>query len=235
MNRVITAIKGMPPREAEEPAASESQMVHLRSFQIFGETTLRDLGVLQASYLIDQAKQIREYEEEEKISAAKQNTKRGFGSVVVLVLILGAIFWGGKQYMDSLSGPPAPGSGQSVEPGASPSTKETQKPETPEGGHPQGVVNSALSTGETVSEVKKPTLSPDLHELTTFAGLELPMTVRVIESLDLLNKVGKETTIPVGAIITIEERKNLGSLTMKIGAEGFVGNESRLLHKVRLP
>ena len=51
----------------------------------------------------------------------------------------------------------------------------------------------------------------------------------------MFNKVGKETTIPIGAIITIEERKNLGSLTMKIAGEVFVGNESRLLHKVRLP
>lgn len=235
MNRVITAIKGMPPREAEEPPASESQLVHLRSFQIFSESTVRELGVLQASYLIDQAKQIREYEEAEKLSAAKQHKARGLGSLVILVMILGAVFWGGKQYMGSLSGPASHDPKQSVEAGTASSTQETQGPETPEGGHPHGVVNSPPSTGGSDSEEKKPALSPDLNELTTFAGLDLPMTVRVAESLDLLNKVGKETTIPVGAIITIEERKNLGSLTMKIEGEMFVGNESRLLHKVRLP
>lgn len=235
MNPVITAIKGMPPREAEEPAASESQLVHLRSFQIFGESTVRELGVLQASYLIDQAKRILEYEEAQKISAAKQNTKRGLGSLVVLVLILGAIFWGGKQYMGSLSGPTSPDPESRAEAGASPSSKEAREPVTPDEGHPHGVKDSAPSTAGEIGGDKKVQLSPDLNGLTTFAGLELPMSVRVVEALDLLNKVGKETTIPIGAIIMIEERKNLGSLTMKIEGETFVGNESRLLHKVRLP
>lgn len=235
MNPIITAIKGMPPREAEEPAASESQLVHLRSFQIFSESTVRDLGVLQASYLIDQAKKIQEYEEAEKISAAKRNSKRGLGSLVALVLILGAVFWGGKQYLGSVGQPPSPDSVQRVETGASPSTGKTQGAVIPEEGHPQGVVDSTPSSAGAIGGDKKTQLSPDLYELTTFAGLELPMSVRVVEALDLLNKVGKETTIPVGAIITIEERKNLGSLTMKIDGEVFVGNESRLLHKVRLP
>jgi len=69
--------------------------------------------------------------------------------------------------------------------------------------------------------------------LTTFEGVNLPVTVITTEAFDLLNQEGKETAIPVGSIVSVEKRGEKGALTTHIKGALFVGSELRLSGKVK--
>ena len=66
------------------------------------------------------------------------------------------------------------------------------------------------------------------------ATIEYPATVLSTKGFSLLNHEGKETPIPVGTMIEIADRTDLGTLKMQIDGELFVGNESRLAGNVEL-
>lgn len=97
----------------------------------------------------------------------------------------------------------------------------------------QAEAAKSAATPSGSSETKQAVPEPQI--LNSLEGVSLPKTVIVTESFNLLNEVGKETKIPVGAIIKIEKRGEKGSLTCEIDGTLFVGNEYRLFGKVKAP
>jgi hypothetical protein len=95
----------------------------------------------------------------------------------------------------------------------------------------QAEAAKSAATPSGTSETKQAVPEPQI--LNSLEGVSLPKTVIVTESFNLLNEVGKETKIPVGAIIKIEKRGDKGSLTCQIDGTLFVGNEYRLFGKVK--
>ncbi len=77
-------------------------------------------------------------------------------------------------------------------------------------------------------------IDPNLLFLTTLEDVPLPTAVTVIEPITLLNATGKETAIPLDTVIMVEKRSSSGTLTMQINGALHVGNESRILQKVKL-
>ena len=225
MAKAYFTIKDIPARGADEGPATNQQLAQLRSLAPFKEADLAGLGQWQASYLIDQAEEIRS-----QIGSGPPSAKGGSLTRVLLILLIvaasaGAVWrWmestaaakrlAGSVPPDAHATPPAPG-GQ-TDPFAQL--------------HGDGTKNPTPAQG---SAAAKPSQAPD-GTLTSLDGVALPIYVITTARFDLLNEVGKETPIPPGSTIHIEKRGAKGSLTMHIKGSMFVGNEMRVLGKVKL-
>ena len=88
------------------------------------------------------------------------------------------------------------------------------------------------STPDIPSE--EPTI-PEVRDIESLEGITLPVTLDVTVPFSLLNAAGKETSIPADTSILVVKRSPSGTLTMRIGDKLFVGNETRLAKKVRIP
>lgn len=223
MSDVKRAIRGIPPKQDKEGPASDKQIGYLRSFGYFPEKLIADLGMWQASYLIDKAMQIKESEENEprqRLRGKTKPTQYSLGGCLILIvgaLIVGTVLTqtcGHKSTVSEI--PPAR---RTVTP-----PKFAKPPELPEINPPP--------TEEPPTVPIKPII-PQLPGIASFEGMTLPVSVVVIESFSLLGSTGKETTMPIGAIIKVTNRTERGTLTMENKGALFVGNEARLIHKVK--
>jgi len=121
-------------------------------------------------------------------------------------------------------------------------TTETTPPITPIEAEP---TQPAVPSQPTIPKPKEPDQPvaptqpeepaiPEVRDLITLEGIALPVTLEVIAPFNLMDATGKETSIPVDTSVLVEKRSPSGTLTMKIGGNLYVGNESRLAKKVRM-
>lgn len=89
---------------------------------------------------------------------------------------------------------------------------------------------------ESISEpVARPEiLDPDTIFLETLENIKLPVTIRLIEPVSLLDATGREVSLPKGTNILVDKRSAAGTLTIRAGTKTFVGNETRIARKFRL-
>ena len=209
MANIKKAIRNIPERQPDEEPVSQRQIGYLRSFGYFSEKLIKNLGVWQASYLIDQAKLIKE---EDSATQNKSRKKGGCGTLIFFLLVLFLVIGIVSKCPESENDNPSNDSESKSE------VANSENPVKPEG--------QAAPVPEQISEVVEKSL-----DLTV---IQYPVTVVTTEKFELLNEVGKETPISEGTIINIESRSDLGTLKMTIGGELFVGNESRMIGKIEL-
>ena len=224
MAKAYFTIKDIPKRGVDEGPATKSQLAQLRSLAPFKEADLANLGQWQVAYLIDQAEEIRN-----QIRAGPPKPKWGV-TRFALILVIGVATAGVvKRLMDHSAATArqassklqdatakAPASGNPADPFAQLHSDTAKNP------------SPAHAPPDT-----KPT-PPTAGTVTTLDGVALPIYVISTARVDLLNEAGKEVPIPAGSTIRIEKRGAKGSLTMHIKGATFVGNEMRILGKVRL-
>jgi hypothetical protein len=87
---------------------------------------------------------------------------------------------------------------------------------------PQG---NAERTPEGITHGSEPSLQLEM--------IDLPTTLIATEPISLLNAAGKEVSMPANTRINVTKRTGHGTLTMEINGALFVGNESRILGKVK--
>lgn len=224
MADIKSALRNIPEKQSDEESASERQLGYLRSFGYFSERLIKDLGVWQASYLIEQALLIKE-EGSANIDASQNRTRKrgGCGRLLFLLLLLFLVIVivrnCSKSEIDDTDNP-------------SESQSELNIPEV-SGNAGEPKVPSGVEHESEVSPA--PEASPEAPGMPLdLASVQYPAIVVTTERFGLLNSAGKETPIAVGTLIKIAKRSELGTLTMEIGEELFVGNESRLIGKVEL-
>lgn len=74
----------------------------------------------------------------------------------------------------------------------------------------------------------------DTQTTCSFENQQFPLYVAVTNEARLLNNEGKEIVIPKGSMLKIDSRSAKGTLTLTFEGKLFVGNESRLLGKVKI-
>lgn len=218
MARAYFTIKDIPQRSATEGPATPQQLAQLRNLAAFQESDLAELGGGQAAYLIDQAEKARS-------QSGPAPAKGGFWKMARIVLILALVAVTVKILIDRTT---------DQQPQATPAVPEatgkTADAADPFARMPGG---GATSPGQPRSSSNGQTTPPPPGTLTTLEGLVLPVVVTSTERFELLNAVGTETAIPVGCAIQIEKRGAKGALTLRIKGGVYVGNELRILGKVR--
>ncbi|QTN31654.1 hypothetical protein HZ994_04725 [Akkermansiaceae bacterium] len=218
------ALRNIPEKQTGEEPADEGQKGYLRSFGYFSEKLIKDLGALQASYLIDQAELIKaEGSANIDLSGKKSGKLGGLVRLIVLcaVLILAIVI--GKKFL---------GSGTDDQATRSESQTDKSLPEVSgnAGGQEGSQMEGAQKTEDPITEPQPDSGWKSLD----LATIEYPATVLCTKGFSLLNHEGKETPIPVGTMIEIADRTDLGTLKMQIDGELFVGNESRVAGNVEL-
>ena len=200
----------------------------------FSELAIQDLGVWQASYLIDQAFIIRDSIKSEGRIQSKRRPKKRNGCLIFVLLILGVIMWGIKN------------SGDSAHMGNQINKEQSNEAESSKHAEAKESLEKMLAQIKLNEELKKqaqpspPTVKipeqisiPEPQGLASLEKMELPLSVVTIEPFSLLNKIAKETPILTGTVIKITNRSKTGTLTAEINGELFVGNEDRLLGKIK--
>jgi hypothetical protein len=219
MADIKSALRNIPEKQPGEEAANEGQKGYIRSFGYFSEKLIKNLGSLQAAYLADQADLIKK--EGSANIDIYQKKPRKLGKPIIIVVLLGLIalvHFKGKE----LFGPKADGLDQPAG-----RQSEAPKPEVPKR---EGTRKEPRSE---VSPVPAPV--PEAPEMPLdLASVQYPAVVVATGPFVLLNSEGKETPIAAGTLIRVAKRSELGTLTMEINGALFVGNESRLVGKVRL-
>ena len=220
MADIKRALRNIPEKQPGEEPANEGQKGYLRSFGYFSEKLIKDLGILQAAYLVDQADLIKE-EGSANIDTSQKRPPK-LGGFVRLIFLLGVLLLVAvlvRNFLNSEKDDPINNSDSKIEASIPEgSVKEAIKKTRPEG-------QAAPVPGQ-ISEAVEKTLD--------LAVIQYPAIVVTTEKFELLNKEGKETPISVGTTINIVKRSDLGTLKMEVGGELFVGNESRLIGKVEL-
>jgi len=84
------------------------------------------------------------------------------------------------------------------------------------------------------TDLKSPTIEVAHQKLETLEGMTLPMTMITTNEVVLRDKTGKEVAVPTGSNIKVFTRSERGTLSMEINGAVFVGNESRILGKMKL-
>ena len=222
MSDIKRAIRNIPKRQPGEEPVSQRQIGYLRSFGYFSEKLIKNLGVWQASHLIEQAKLIKE-EGSANIDASqnKQRKKGGCGKLILFLLVLFVVIGIASKRSGSEDDNPSNESESEV---ANPKIPvKVDEDKTTKRAKPEG---KADPVPEQIPKVVEKSLD--------LAVIQYPATLVTTERFELLNEVGKETPIPVGTIIKIQSRTDLGTLEMTIGGKLFVGNEIRLKGKIEL-
>jgi hypothetical protein len=106
----------------------------------------------------------------------------------------------------------------------------------PEDASPQPLPEPAPEPAPTIADQSAMEEQIDRMDgiLLSLEGMDLPVDLLVLTEVQLLNPAGQETAIPADTKITVLTRKAGGTLTLRVGEENFVGNESRLKGKVRI-
>jgi len=224
MADIKRALRNIPEKQAGEEPANEGQKGYLRRFGYFSEKLIKDLGTLQSSYLIDQAELIKE-EGSANIDASQKKPRKliGFVRLIFLLAVLFLVIVMGRKFLKS---------GNEDATNHSESESERSIPEDPEKAGEQKATEKLEPEGQAAPATGQ--LSESVGKSSNLALIQYPVIVVASESFDLLNNEGKETPIAAGTPIKLVKRSELGTLTMEIGGKLFVGNESRLLGKIRL-
>ncbi len=224
MADIMRALRNIPEKQKGEERANEGQKAYLRTFGYFSEKVIKDLGVLQAAYLVDQAELIKA-DGSANIDTSRKKPRKlgGLVRLVVLCAILGLAIVIGKKFL----GPRTDGATTRSE-----SKTEGSLPEASgnAGGQKESRMEGGQKRADPITEPRPGSSGKSLD----LATIEYPATVLATKSFSLLNPEGKETPIPVGTMIEIAERTDLGTLKMQIDGELYVGNESRLAGNVEL-
>lgn len=159
--------------------------------------------------------------------------RRGGGGCGVVMLVILLLAWKGCTSLMHESKNPA-----TSQPLESKSSAASQTPTNQSAGDTKELPKAEKNQEQppTIKPEKKPItpLPEESRILSTLEGVGFPITVLSTDQFELLNETGMETPIPVGSVIKIEKRGVKGSLTMQIKGAMFVGNELRLLGKVKL-
>lgn len=139
------------------------------------------------------------------IPKGKKAKQHKSGCTVLLVLVLLGLVWAFNPFSSS---------------------SQTPKPTQPETSQPPQVKSEASD------DPKQDVITQEPQPITTLENTALPITLVSTEEITLLDKTGKLTIIPTGAIITVESRGSIGTLTTRINGALFVGNEERFSGKV---
>ncbi|MEI6654158.1 MAG: hypothetical protein WCP45_05265 [Verrucomicrobiota bacterium] len=223
MAKAKISIKDVPPRERGEESATEKQLDYLRRLTKLNESDLARLGKWQASNLIDIAKMMRD---QAGFSRTKITKKTGcLFLIVVAIIMFFAIVAGMKGTKSPPNSDDKPNPKLHDTTNASPGVENKTPPIAKPGNPPGNDLLTPLPTDQTPSKKSE--------FLTNLEGVSLPLSVISTDEFTLLNEAGKETDIPIGTIIKISERGAKGSLTTEIKGKLFVGNELRLLGKVK--
>lgn len=111
------------------------------------------------------------------------------------------------------------------------SSNDTQNAEIKNAASPDQKI-SPRSPGASTSPGKS--VIEDVQAANPFEGQNFPLYVMVTDEVKLLNNEGKEIIIPKGSTLRIDSRSSKGTLTISLDKRLFVGNESRLLGKVKI-
>ncbi len=218
------ALRNIPEKQKSEERANEGQKGYLRSFGYFSEKVIKDLGMLQAAYLIEQAELIKR-DGSARIDTSRKKPRK-LGALVGLIVLCGILALAiliGKKFL---------GSGTDGAATRSESKTEGGLPEAP--GNAWGREGSKMETEQKAADpITEPRPDSGGKSL-DLSMIEYPATVLATKAFTLLNKEGKETPIPVGTTIEIADRTDLGTLKMQIDGELFVGNETKLAGNVEL-
>ena len=234
MSRIKSAIKGIPRLQPEEEVASDKQIGYLRSFGYFSEKLISNLGMWQASYLIDKAIQIKESEESEEDEPRQllrgKTRKSKNGGCGCLLLVGVALFAGAASVKNCGSDKNAFPTPSLADAEIAPRIPTRPKQAEIETSPP---VDQPAPYEDSFAILSEKTTAPPRPGLGSFDGLHFPLSIVAIEPFSLLDKAGKETAVAVGTLIQIISRTEKGTLTMEIGGSAFVGNEGRLFYKVK--
>lgn len=233
MPSVKRALLGIPPKQPNEEPASERQIGYLRSFGYFTEKTILSLGMWQASYLIEQAIQIRESEKgahDQQLEPRKGKSSPGFAKWVVLFVVAFLVFFGVGKLLMSRAGD------------SEPHSKEIPLPfssqVTPKEGTPTAKAETAPPPAAPPVVPPPPKVIEDIDPVSgvvrKLASTLLPVTIETVDEISLRDEAGKETPIPPGVALQINKRTPGGTLTLVSSGKTYVGNEDRLLGKVRI-
>jgi hypothetical protein len=232
VSHLKSILKGIPPRQPSEEPASQKQLGYLRSFGYFSEKQISNLGMWQASYLIDKAVAMREIETEREIKGSERlsaRTTRGNGSGCLLLI---AVIVGGFFLIRSCSKTEDTNTGTEVTELPQPHIKldpvATAEPKDQE-------VDPKIKPREEPELIPLETAEPLSTEINSFEQMTFPVSVIVTKPITLLDRTGKDTLIPADSTLKIVSRGKKGTLTVDWNGVVFVGNEDRLFLKVKLP
>jgi hypothetical protein len=225
MADVKRAIRGLPPRGANEPPATERQKGFVRSFGYFTERLIQSLGIEQASYLINEAIAIRDQGRYDDRWYRVPRKHYGCGSLILIIVVIATVTGIASHFLSSNSSSPS----DLTESESKPAAKERREKPTPS--MKSHVNGHGVSENQFAPAVVQPIETPSLN----FEIMEFPVVVVTNDKVDLLNQEGKETPIGVGTSIKIMKRTPAGTLTMEIDGKLFFGNEARFLKKIRMP
>lgn len=160
----------------------------------------------------------------------KQILKRGVGLLVVLMFVAGGGIW-------IVKGPFIHRQASNTSHVDQPTIAQITDAEISPPPQPEAPIEAETARPE-ISTTEVPAVEPEIkpeaaHQALVLTETELPVLVVTTEPFTLLNNTGKETSIPIGTKIAITNRSKGGTLTTKIGGSLFVGNESRLLGKIK--
>jgi hypothetical protein len=241
----MAKFNGMPDREPNEQGATEKQLDYLRRLAPHLKAEdLSSLGKWQASYLIEQAIEAKDDDQEEDSRPPRNSPRSGNKGCLLLKLILAAlVFWFVFKTVSKLSNPEM-GSGIEDK-NVHASGKPDEKPDSTSDALAK--VSEADVTKDSDSHMEdsgKKIPAPPIESLKgnvadplflkSLEGVSLPVTLSVVEPVSLLNAAGKEGVFPVNSVIKVTKRTERGTLSLEINGAIFVGNESRLSGKVRL-
>lgn len=232
------SLEAVPIKLENEEPMTDKQLKYICHMSGCAPDAIRHLGKWQASWLIDSLVEQRynaENDDEDggQIKAPIPQSRNGCGQrTLLLLIILGfTIYYFFVRSNDSEESPP----------------KTTQPAEITLVEKRAGT-NAAINTlPANELETAGPTALPDATKdpaqesdqldsarpVLTFTDIELPATFLVLEDIEMLDPAGKEIVIPSKTLIEVVARKPAGTLTINALAETYVGNESRLIGKVR--
>lgn len=249
MSQRVT-INDIPPREQGEAPATQKQLEYLRHLANFNESDLQSLGKWQASFLIDRIKDIKD----ERPYKKKKTSGCTCLALVIISLFLifvlvgavkscsdeSAIQTKNAQKSESIKNtksdsklnqesapeqiPVAPKIKKPFDPFAEPSDDMEDAPTAPI--EPDKPLDKVL---------EKPITKAPIDDLIlrNFEGAVFPLNITVIKTVLLRDESGKEITILPDAIIVVDGRSEKGILTLSIKGARYVGDESRVLGKVK--
>lgn len=206
------SIKDAPRRIKGEETATPNQIGYLRSMTDFKEADIYKLGKWQALYLINKIKNSGEAASPRR---RKRDSKGVINIMVKILFVLIAVVVGLVIHFKMKANEASNGN----------SAIDSSGVQRINGNTPAHPASDGKSSAEGVDTKQK--------IVTSFENVTIPVEVTNVDALTLLDSTGKESSIPSGTVIKIEKRSQIGTLTMRINDVLYVGNEARLLNKVK--
>jgi hypothetical protein len=221
-------LRYLPERQAGEEPITDKQItliVHLTGCEA---KVLQHLGKLQATGLIEHLLQERDEMRERDRASGKSRPsgkKTGWSGLMVLLMLGGVSFLIWKFAFNSGDGSPSPEPELAAgDDGQAPSARAVREPASSE--TPVSPATPVLPEGSVVDDQPEGAIS-------SFEAMDFPVRLVVLSPVVLLDPAGKEATIPADTELEVVSRKEGGTLTIRSASQTLVGNEIRILGKVR--